>query len=107
MDEEVILTKHAEMRIRERSGLNKKAAKRIAMSAYNRGISHKDTKGNLNKWVTSVYFNSPHECVVKLYGDKAFIFRGNTLITVLQIPSNLRNNMKVLVRRNNEKDICN
>lgn len=96
---EIQVSKHAETRLRERCGINRKSAQRIAEKAFNEGIQHSQTKGNLKKWVTSLYFNNKAANNIRLYGDKAYIFGGETLITVLQIPSNLRNDMRALVDR--------
>lgn len=93
------VSKHAETRLRERCGINRKSAQRIAEKAFNDGIQHSQTKGNLKKWVTSLYFNNKAANNIRLYGDKAYIFGGEVLITVLQIPSNLRNDMRSLVDR--------
>ena len=96
---EIQVSKHAETRLRERCGINRKSAQRIAEKAFNDGIQHSQTKGNLKKWVTSLYFNNKAANNIRLYGDKAYIFGGEVLITVLQIPSNLRNDMRSLVDR--------
>ena len=96
---EIQVSKHAEARLRERCGINRKSAQRIADKAFNEGIQHSQTKGNLKKWVTSLYFNNKSANNIRLYGDKAYIFGGAVLITVLQIPSNLRNDMRSLVDR--------
>ena len=81
----LIITKHAQKRLKERCGLNKKASERLAKLAYEHGIGHGETTGNLRKWVDSQYFYNE----IRLYGDKAFIFSDYKLITVLQIPHNL------------------
>lgn len=94
------ISKHAFKRLSERSGLSKKAAYRIAERAFTQGITHSETKGNLNKYVTSLYFNNTKANNIRLYGDKAYIFVGETLVTVLQIPSNLTKDMKKLVKKN-------
>lgn len=94
------ISKHAFKRLSERSGLSKKAAQRIAERAFTQGITHSETKGNLNKYVTSLYFNNTKANNIRLYGDKAYIFVGETLVTVLQIPSNLTKDMKRLVKKN-------
>lgn len=96
---EIQVSKHAETRLHERCGINRKSAQRIAEKAFNEGIRHSQTKGNLKKWVTSLYFNNKCANNIRLYGDKAYIFSGEVLITVLQIPSNLRNDMRSLVDR--------
>lgn len=95
----VIVTKHAEKRLRERMGLGKKAVQRAAEMAYEKGIKHAETNGNLNKWVTSLYFNNKTANNIRLYNDKAWIFAGKNLITVLQIPSSLKKSVKDVLDR--------
>ena len=85
----MVLTKHSKDRLRERCGLNKSSLDRIAEKAYSEGISHAETKGNLNKWISSLYLHNRVANNVKLYGDKAYLFHGDKLITVMQIPNNL------------------
>ena len=87
------VSKHAEQRMRERCGLNKKSIERIAQKAYDKGISHKNTKGNLNKWITSVYLKNTKANNIRLYGEMIYIFCGNILVTVFQIPHNLSKNL--------------
>jgi hypothetical protein len=91
------VSKHAEMRMKERCGINKRSAQKIAEKAFTNGYTHSQTKGNLRKWVTSLYFNNKSANNIRLYGDKAYIFTDEMLITVLQLPSNLRNDMRSLV----------
>lgn len=102
----VRITTHAEDRLKERCGLNKKSIQRIAEKAYENGIRHCETKGNLRKWLDGVYLSERNANNLRLYGDKAFVFRDDILITVMQIPQDLRNDMKVLVKRKtkNEKE---
>lgn len=92
----IIVTNHALKRLSERSGLSKTAAMRTAEKAYLNGIQHCETKGNLNKWVTSLYFVNRKANNIRLYGDKAFIFVDNVLITVIQIPQDLVKDVKKL-----------
>ena len=73
----------------------------MAEKAYLNGIQHGETKGNLNKWVTSLYFVNRRANNIRLYGDKAFIFADNVLITVLQVPSNLVKEVKRLKNSRN------
>lgn len=103
----VIVTKHAEKRLRERMGLGKRAIQRAAETAFDKGkgIKHAETTGNLNKWVTSLYFNNKTANNIRLYNDKAWIFAGKNLITVLQIPASLKKSVNdVLNRRKNEEE---
>ena len=93
----VIVSRHAEMRLKERTGINRSAMQRMADKAFDIGIQHKETKGNLHKWVSSVYLSYGKANNIRLYGDKAYIFCDLTLVTVLQIPSNLRNDMRSMI----------
>lgn len=81
------------MRMRERCGLNKKAIERMANKAYIYGKEHRQTKGKLNKWITSVYFNSTTGSEFRIYGDFLYIFNNDILVTVFRVPNNLLKNM--------------
>lgn len=99
----VIITKHAEERLKERIGLGKKALQRAAEAAYEKGVKHSETTGNLNKWVTSLYFRNPEANNIRLYNDKAWIFAGQKLITVIQVPASLKKSLKKTIDRKKEK----
>ena len=92
------VTEHAKDRIKERCGFNSKASKRMANKAFEEGISHSQTKGRLNKWITSLYFKTQKANNIRLYGDKAYIFYGKVLITVIQIPADLMKDLKKMVK---------
>lgn len=68
------VSSHAKQRLNERCGFNKKAQRRMAEKAFDEGITHKQTKGRLNKWITSLYFRNKSANNIRLYGDKAYIF---------------------------------
>lgn len=87
------VSKHAEQRMRERCGLNKKSIERIAQKAYNKGIKHESTKGRLHKWITGVYFKNTKANNIRLYGDMLYIFCDNVLVTVFQIPHSIAKNL--------------
>ncbi len=92
------VSKHAEDRLRERCGFNRKTYERMAQKAYDDGITHAQTKGRLNKWVTSLYFRNKNANNIRLYGDKAYIFCDEVLVTVIQIPVNLMKNLKAMTK---------
>lgn len=99
------VTEHAKKRLKERNGLNNKSIDRMVQKALQCGISHNQTKGKLNKWMTSLFFNNMTACNIKLYGDKAYLFtKDERLITVLQIPHNLVKDMKNMVRGESKSD---
>lgn len=70
----------------------------MARKAFEKGIHHNQTKGLLNKWVTSLYFKNQRANNIRLYGDKAYIFCDDVLVTVIQIPSDLTKDMKSMIK---------
>ena len=96
------VSEHAEKRLKERSGLNKKSVQKMAERAYEQGIKHSETKGNLRKYISGLTNEHRKKGTdIRVYGDKAFIFVQKQhwydpsmdyviLVTVLQIPSNLK-----------------
>lgn len=92
------ISNHARKRRRERCGFNKKAGERMARKAFHEGITHAHTKGNLNKWVTSLFFKAKKADNIRLYGDYAYIFCGEVLVTVIVIPASLKKDLKSMLR---------
>lgn len=90
----IIVTSHAYDRFKERFGLNKKSADRMAEKAYYEGINHNETNGRLFKYISSItYKNMIKNNDIKLYGDIVYCFiRDNEkikLCTVYGVPHNL------------------
>ena len=87
MTEELVITKHAYTRMKERNGWNKKAATRMVSRIYSDGVRPEQVKGYLKKWVNTKYEyrNDGDEYV--LFGNKLYIFNGMTMLTVLPIPT--------------------
>lgn len=96
----MIVTKYAKQRMKQRCGLNNKSSERLAKIAYEKGLRHGNMTGNLKKWVDSLYFKNRTANQIRLYGDKAYIFQNEKLITVIQIPHNL---VKEVVRISRER----
>lgn len=72
--------------------------------AYENGLRHGDCTGNLKKWVDSLYFKERTANQIRLYSDKAYIFTGDKLITVIQIPHNLVKEVDKLRRSKQQYD---
>ncbi len=70
----------------------------MARKAFDKGITHAQTKGKLNKWITRLYFKNKKANNIRLYGDKAYIFCRETLVTVIQIPADLRKDLKSMIK---------
>lgn len=89
----IVVSDHANMRLRERSGLNKKSCQRIAEKAFNSGVKTNDAAGQLKSYMINTSKKHHNNGVPVLYGDKLFIFAKEknavVLVTVLQIPSEL------------------
>lgn len=88
------VTKHADQRLKERCGFNSKARNRMAERAFREGITQAQTKGKLNKWMTKLYFNNMNANNIRIYGEKAYIFCDETLVTVLSVPAELKKDIK-------------
>ena len=91
---EIILTKHAEKRMHERAGLNRKAAKRLATRAVECGITVEQTKGCLHRFLAQKERSTTDKMFVRIYGEMAYIFRDlnerKLLITAYQVPAGVR-----------------
>ena len=61
----------------------------MAKKVYQLGVRHAETSGNLQKWVDSLYFYNKSANQIRLYGDMAYIFHNQKLITVIKVPENL------------------
>lgn len=93
------VSNHGKMRMKQRCGFNKKSCERIAKKAFEEGVRHGETTGRLNKWISSLYMKNKSANNIRIYGDKAYIFCGDVLVTVIQIPSDLQKNMKSMIKR--------
>lgn len=94
LEDKIEVSRHAYERLHERCGLSRKAATRMAEKAFYIGMKHSDTKGQINRWITSLYFNNRNANNIRLYGNFAYIFCNKILVTVLEIPNNLKNRWK-------------
>lgn len=94
LEDKIEVSRHAYERLHERCGLSRKAATRMAKKAFYTGMKHSDTRGQINRWITSLYFNNKNANNIRLYGNFAYIFCNKILVTVLEIPNNLKNRWK-------------
>lgn len=79
-------TKHAERRIKQRCGIQLGSSTRFADLALERGLTHSQTTGSLKRFIDGLYLDKKLANNIRVYGDKVFLFRGTTLITVVQLP---------------------
>lgn len=90
------LTKHSISRLEQRCGVSKKNASTIAKRAFKTGISHKNTTGNLHRFLDSIYLSQKKGTNMKIYGNAVFVFKEDTLITVISVPENLMDDVRKL-----------
>jgi hypothetical protein len=90
----IIITDHAYDRAKERFSLSRKALLRISVRAFNEGVKHSDTTGRLNKYISGVWNEYKTADNIRIYGEILFLFVSNRLITVYQIPNNLKGLIK-------------
>lgn len=84
----MVVTNHAYKRSLERSGLNRRATERMINKIWNNGITAEETTGKIKQWLDSVQNRRESDLnKIILYGDKAYLFHDDILITILQVPA--------------------
>ncbi len=86
----IIVTTHAYERGKERLSWNKKVLDKMAEKAFIDGVKHQDTKTHLHKYITKLWHRYKHANNVRIYGQNIFFFSNNVLITLYQLPNDLR-----------------
>lgn len=71
-------------------GWKSQSLEKMASKAYNEGLKQSNTKGRLSKYITKLFFESQVANQVRIYCETIFLFKGNILITLYQIPNNLK-----------------
>jgi len=87
---EVTVTKHAGKRLKSRLGLPKKAAQRHAEMVFQAGARHRDVRGRLKRYMDKMFLQHKTATEMRAYGQHLYLFCGSNLVTVLQLPSNMR-----------------
>lgn len=88
------VTYHARKRMKERMGVNKSSVDRMADIAYEKGICHSDTTGDLHRWMDAQYLSQKIANNMRIYGETLYVFRDQTLITVLHVPNRMRRQVR-------------
>lgn len=81
------ITEHAYLRMKQRNGWSRKTANRMLSRIYIKGQRIDNIKGYLKVWLKAKIANDVIDGEYILYGNQVYIFRANSLITVLQTPS--------------------
>ena len=56
---------------------------------FDEGMSHSDTSGTLNRYITKLWFSYKHCNNVRIYGDNIYFFTDRRLITVYRLDTHL------------------
>lgn len=95
----VIITTHARQRARQRFGWSEESLSRMAAKAFYLGLGKRQAKGRLGLYFESIWKQYEKANNVRLYGEGLFVFAGSTLLTVWQLPLELRRLGTVLQRK--------
>ena len=93
-----ILTKHASMRMSQRCGIQKKTQSKIVRRVWRHGLTHSESSvdPNLKRWIDGLYLSQRKPNKILLYGNGAYLFKDDVLITVILIPENLQESVNRL-----------
>lgn len=94
-----ILTKHAQKRVVQRCGVSKKTAKSVADRALDKGLRHMECNGELTKYLNGIYLSYQAANNLRLYDNRVWIFKNQTLITVYNLPTKYKRATQKLLRR--------
>lgn len=95
----VIITKHSVQRTKDRVGLSKKLAEKNARKALDNGLTHSETKGGLKRFIDKLYLTYKTGNNIRVYHRYVYIFKGNTLITIIDLPKKFHALADVLLER--------
>lgn len=90
----ITITQHAYLRGKERLSLKRSAFAKLANSAYTNGLRHADMKGYLKKYISGLYLRYENANSILIYGEVIFFFHYNVLITVYQLPAEMKRYVK-------------
>lgn len=91
---DIQITQHAFDRAKERSSWSESVLERMAQRAYTDGFEPKNMKARLKRFVDSKTIK--HHSTVYLHGEVLYFFKQNLLVTLYQIPNDLKGHLKKL-----------
>lgn len=103
MPKSVYITKHAKRRTKQRVGIKKKDIETNAQKVLEYGLTQTEAKGDLARYMSKVYLRNGIPNNIRAYQHKLYLFKGNVLITVLDIPPQLCKLADKLQKQKNEK----
>lgn len=85
----VILTNHGRKRLKERLGFPKSACDKMAQLAYDNGFKRDDARGKARRYLSKLLIQGEANDL-RVYGEFIYVFYDNRLITVLNLPKEMR-----------------
>ena len=86
----LVISNHAYKRARQRISWSRNALNRMTVLAYTCCIRRYQLKGKLKYFTNDLMFGYEKQSNIRIYGEVIYIFRHQTLVTLYQIPSDLR-----------------
>ena len=97
--EQLGVTRHADRRIRERVGVPRSAARKLAVKAKTQGVERRDTSGSLRRYLDYVFYYNDNSDAIYVWAEKVYIFADEALVTVLNLPTRYKNAANALGRK--------
>ena len=104
VDKGLLVTRHGKKRSRERVGIPKRAVDKNAKTALEKGLRYEDTAGALRRYLDYLYWRGNGAANnMRIYGNHVYLFHGEVLITVLNVPPEHRKQAVMAQRKKCEK----
>ncbi len=86
----VVITDHARARYKERTTLSKSRIEKDAEQAWKNGVRFDEVSGSLRRYIDSQHFGSKMLAEIRIWNGMVYVFKGETLITVFDLPKKHR-----------------
>lgn len=92
------ITRHASMRLSQRCGIQKKMQSKVVRRVWRHGVTHSESSIdiNLKRWIDGLYLSQRKPNKILLYGNGAYLFKDNVLLTVIHIPESLQKSVNYI-----------
>ena len=91
----MLITRHAEKRVRERLGICKRAVWRAAAKALNEGLTEDQCTGAMRKWLDKQALVYDRRMKWRLYAGCVWVFsQEDVLITVITMGRNMKKGLR-------------
>lgn len=87
---ELDVSDHADLRMRKRLGIPRKAVERQAQAALAHGARHRDYAGSFRRYLDRVYLSERAAPDMRVHGGFLYLFNKGVLITCWPVPPKYR-----------------